>query len=206
MTEDQGPVGGQERSALRGSLFTLAIAVLLVVALAVAWIQWQRAEDLQVANDEFTATIAARDAAADFMTVLFTYRHDDFETHEQEVLAGGTNRFDDFYASSLDSGTRQSVISTEAVSTATVRNTWVSEQDGDDVTVIVLVDTDNTSLLGRRQLEGAWFRVLLELHEGTWLVDEFTNVLVEDEIFDPADGGGTPTESPSATPSPTPTG
>jgi hypothetical protein len=179
----------------------------VVVALALGWVQWQRANDLETANDELTTTNAARDAAADFMTLLFTYRHDDFEVHEQEVLAGGTDRFDDFYTRSLDSGTRQSVLTTQAVSTATVRDAWIGELDGNDITVIVLLDTDNTSQLGRRQLTGAWFRVLLELHDGTWLVDEFTNVLVEDEVFDPA-AGEAPTESPSpsGTPSTTPTG
>lgn len=201
-SEERAPAG----LAARSQRLVVVLAALLVIALVVAAWQWQRAGDLEATNDQLAesseSTMAARTAAAEFMRLLFTYDHETFDQHEAEVLAGGTDRFDQFYLSSLDAGTRESVASTEAVSTATVDEAWVGELAGNDVTVVVRLDTDNVSLLGRRQLQGAWFRVLLERHDGAWLVDEFTNVLVEDEAFDPADGSGGPTDSPSVSPAP----
>lgn len=178
-----------------------AAGVLLLVALAVlAFLQWQRADDLAATDERIEA---ASLAAGRFVTELLGYDHQALDAHEAGVVSRATERFVTEYERALDAGLRDSIVALEAVATATVRDVFIGVVDGDEVEAVVIVDTEVVSRTGTRQLVGAYLQVALDFDEesGVWLVDEVTSVATLDEILTPLEGDGGPEGSPSPSPS-----
>ncbi|MDX1511251.1 MAG: hypothetical protein R3249_07880, partial [Nitriliruptorales bacterium] len=121
------PRHGRGPTALRVSPPSM-LGVLLLVAVVVAFLQWQRANDL--ANDADRRSSAAA-AASDFVTELLGYDHRDLDSHEQRIGQSATDRFLAEYQRALDGGLRDNIVALEAVATVTVRDVFVGDVSSD---------------------------------------------------------------------------
>ena len=188
---------------------TIPMAIVLVIAVVFAVLQWQRANDLAHDKDRQSAAAAV---ASDFVTELLGYDHRDLVSHEERVAATATERFLTEYQRALDGGLRDNIVALEAVAAVTVRDVFVGDASGDRVEVVIVADTEAVSRTGTRRLVGAYLQVALQWDDGAgmWLVDEVTTVATLDEVLEPP-AGESPSgpssplpPSPTSTPSPTP--
>ena len=185
------------------SMSTLGtLAVLLLVALVLAFLQWQRANDLAADADRRSAAAAA---ASGFVSDLLGDDHRELSSHEDRIGAAATDRFLTEYQRALDGGLRENIVALEAVATVTVRDIFVGDLSGDRVEVVIVADTEAVSRTGTRRLVGAYLQVALQWDDdaSVWLVDEVTTVATLDEVLEPPDGDRSPAPTAPSSPSPT---
>jgi Mce-associated membrane protein len=154
------------------------VLALLAGAVGVAVAQWQRAEDL---DDEAADRRDAATAASTFASALLSYSADDLDVARERVTALSTPTFAADYADAFEGGLRTVIDELDAVSTATVRDVFVSEVSGASARAVVVVDAEVTSAAGVRDLTGSYLQIELERVDGRWLVSAATAVGAEDE-------------------------
>ena len=154
------------------------LLVLLAGAAAVAVVQWQRAEDLDAEADERRDVAGA---ASTFASALLSYDAEDLDVARERVTALSTPTFAADYADAFEGGLRTVIDQLDAVSTATVRDVFVSEVSGASARAVVVVDAEVTSTAGVRDLTGSYLQIELERVDDRWLVSAAVAVGAEDE-------------------------
>ena len=167
-----------------GLLAGLLAVVLLAAAVAVAFVQWQRASDLDREIDERRDVATA---ASTFASALLSYDAEDLDLARDRVTALATADFAAEYATAFDEGLSTVIDELDAVSTATVRDVFVAEVSGTSARAIVVVDSSVESTAGVRDLTGSYLQIELELVDDRWLVSAASAVGAEDEaVSEPA--------------------
>ena len=163
-----------------GRRWLVAVVVLAVVAAAVAFglTQRSRADDLEQEADERRAVATA---ASTFASALLSYDADDLDVARERVTALATPDFAAEYEDAFEGGLRAVIDQLNAVSTATVRDVFVSEVSGSSARAVVVIDASVTSDAGVRDLTGSYVQVELEKVGDQWLVSAASAVGAEAE-------------------------
>ena len=171
-------------------LVAVVVLALVVVATTFALTQRNRADDLERDADERRAVAAA---ASTFASALLSYDADDLDVARERVTALATPAFAEEYTDAFEGGLRTVIDELDAVSTATVRDVFVSEVSGSSARAVVVIDASVTSAAGVRDLTGSYLQIELQKVEDRWLVSAASAVGAEDESIT-----GSPTTSTTA--------
>jgi Mce-associated membrane protein len=144
---------------------------------------------------------AVRSAAGTFGAALVTYDYREPDVHRDRVLELATGSFRSEYEDAFDQGLAEIITEVEAVSEGFVDDVYVSAIDEERAEAIVVVDIEHQGSGGARSLADVYFLLALVEVDGTWKVDQVTDL-----NFDAAggDAGSTDPASPGA-PDPTTT-
>jgi Mce-associated membrane protein len=170
-------------------LVGLLVVALLAAAVAVAVVQWQRANDL---DGDITERRDVATAASTFASALLSYDAEDLTAARDRVTSLATADFAAEYATAFDEGLSTVINELDAVSTATVRDVFVAEVSGSSARAIVVVDSSVESSAGVRDLTGSYLQIELQQADDRWLVSAVSAVGAEDESLSgsaPAPGG-----------------
>ena len=168
---DDGARGrSQPRRGPRSRALVLAVAVALVLAgvATVLGVLLVRAggDDL----DEL------RTAAGEFGEALVTYDHEDPDAHRDAVLDRATGSFAGEYEEAFDRGLGELITDLEATSQGFVKDVYVTEVDRGQALAIVVMDIENDGSGGPRTLFDVYVRLTMIEVDGTWLVDDVTDL------------------------------
>lgn len=132
-----------------------------------------------------------RRRAGEFGEALVTYDYRDPDAHRSAVLALSTGSFRQEYEDAFDQGLAQIITDVEATSTGFVKDVYVSELDDEQAQAIVVVDIEHSGSGGPRTLYDVYFRLTFVAVDGSWKVDQVTDL-----NFDA--GSSTPTTAPAS--------
>lgn len=124
-----------------------------------------------------------RETAGRFGEALVTYDYHDPEAHRDAVLGFATGSFREEYENAFDQGLSKIITEVQAVSTGFVKDVYVSAIDDDAAQAIVVVDIEHQGTGGPNTLYDVYFRLTLVNVDGSWKVDQVTDLNF--------DGGGT---------------
>jgi hypothetical protein len=166
VTADPGP----RPSSTRGPAFIVAVslAVLFAVAAAVLAVLVVRTggddqEDL-------------RAAAGRFGEALVTYDYHDPTAHRDAVLGLATGSFRQDYQDAFDQGLSDIITEVQAVSTGTVNEVYLTSVDAGQARAIVSLDIEVSGTSGQRTLLDQYVLLTLIDLDGTWKVDQVTDL------------------------------
>ena len=161
--------------------FVVPVAALIAVA-TIAVLQWQRASDLEDDADERREVATA---ASTFTSALLSYDAADLDAARARVTELATPEFADEYTEAFDGGLRPVIEELGAVSTATVRDVFLSDVSASSARAVVVVDASVRSTAGVRDLTASYIEVELQRVGDRWLVSAATVVGAEDEAITP---------------------
>lgn len=176
--------------ARRALVVAVSLAVVFAVAAAVLAVLLARGSE----DDEAEAL---RTTAGRFGEALVTYDYHDPEAHRDEVLGFATGSFREEYEDAFDQGLGKIITEVEAVSTGFVKDVYLSEVDDDQAQAIVVVDIEHEGTGGANTLYDVYFRLTLVKVDGSWKVDQVTDLNF--------DGGGSSAGAGATTTTSTPT-
>ena len=167
---DPGPEPESSRQR-RGAGFVLAVslAVLFAVAAAVLGAMLLRGSD-DDALDDLRAT------SGRFAEALVSYDYHDPDAHRDAVLELSTGSFRKQYQDAFDKGLGEIITKVQAVSTAYVKDVYLSSVDSNQAQAIVVVDIEHDGSSGPKTLYDVYFRLTLLDLDGHWLVDDVTDL------------------------------
>lgn len=161
-----------EEPGRRSAALILAVTLAVVFGLAAAVLGV-----VAVAQDETDPRLEdVRRTAGRFGETLVTYDYRDPDAHRSAVLALSTGSFRDEYEDAFDGGLAEVITEAEATSTGFVKDIYVSELDEERAQAIVVVDIDHTGAGGPRTLHDVYFRLTFVEVDGTWKVDQVTDL------------------------------
>lgn len=167
---------------------SLVLAVTAAVLFAVAAIVLA----VLLATDSDGASEDLRATAGRFGAALVTYDYHDPEAHRDAVLGYATGSFRQEYEDAFDQGLGQVITEVKAVSTGYVKEVYLSAIDEERAQAIVVVDIEHEGTSGPNTLYDVYFRLTMVRVEGTWKVDQVTDL-----NFD-SPSGPVPSEDPAA--------
>ncbi len=144
-------------------LFGLAAAVLGVVA-----VRGDGGEDDRLAD--------LRRAAGQAGEALLTYDYEDPEAHRDAVLALATGSFRGEYQEAFDQGLGELIIEVQARSQGFVKDVYVSAIDEERAEAIVVADVTRNGAGGERTLFDIYILLTFVEVDGTWKVDQVTDL------------------------------
>lgn len=183
--------------ARRSPALVLAVTLAVVFAVAAAVLGVLAAG--RGGGDERLEEV--RQSAGRFGEALVTYDYRDPDAHRSAVLALSTGSFRQEYEDAFDQGLAQIITEVEATSEGFVKDIYVSELDEERAQAIVVVDIEHSGAGGPQTLYDVYFRLTFVAVDGTWKVDQVTD-LNFDSGAAPTDPTGTTTSTtapPSAT-------
>ncbi|MFD0852891.1 hypothetical protein ACFQ07_11675, partial [Actinomadura adrarensis] len=118
---------------------------------------------------------------------LLAYRHTDLNSSRARIQRLASSDFGKSYEAAF-TGLSDVIGRYKADATATVRDTYVSEIDGERAKALVVLDSEVRSTAGTRRVLGS--KLLLELvrEKGQWRVDAMTSLEADDETMTKPDG------------------
>jgi Mce-associated membrane protein len=119
---------------------------------------------------------ALRDRAGRFGAALVTYDYHDPEAHRDAVLGFATGSFREEYQDAFDQGLAQVITEVQAVSTGYVKDVYLAAVDEERAQAIVVVDIEHEGTSGTNTLYDVYFRLTLVDVDGTWKVDQVTDL------------------------------
>jgi hypothetical protein len=181
----------EAESSRRSPVLILAItlAILFAVAATVLGVVVAGQDDSDPRLEDVRA------AAGRFGEALVTYDYRDPDAHKASVLALSTGSFRQSYEEAFDQGLARIITEVQATSTGFVKDIYVSEIDEERAQAIVVVDIEHDGSGGPRTLFDVYFRLTFVEVDGTWKVDQVTDLNF--------DAGATPTDPTGSTTSTT---
>ncbi|TNY36576.1 hypothetical protein [Thermomonospora catenispora] len=173
-----------------------AVLAALAAAIAVAGLQWHRANGM--AEEEAVRT-AVRTRAAEFGVALLSYDHNDLKAARERVMSMASDDFAKTYDVAFTGGLEGVIGRLKADATATVRNVYVSEVNDTAAKAIVVLDSEVKSTAGTRRVLGSYLEMNLVRQNGQWKVTEVSSIGSINESM-----SGSDDRSPSPTPSSSP--
>jgi hypothetical protein len=155
----------------RVSPLVLAVSLAVVFAVAatvLAVLLAQRGDDGELDG--------LRETAGRFGAALVTYDYHDPEAHRDAVLGFATGSFREEYQDAFDQGLAQVITEVQAVSTGYVKDVYLSAVDEERAQAIVVVDIEHEGTSGANTLYDVYFRLTLVNVDGTWKVDQVTDL------------------------------
>lgn len=163
------PAAPESTGSRRPSRLTLAVALVCLVLLILAALQWRAAESLR---DSDAAARAARATVADKVVALLSYDHATFDEDLAEAEAVMTAGFREEYAPTVEE-IRSSALAQKRSQEAQVVAVAVLSADSERVRTLVFVNTFSTRE-GAEAQQVMQNRVTVELvrEDDAWLVDD----------------------------------
>jgi Mce-associated membrane protein len=183
--------GTRERGGLlagrRDKLTTALILLVLAAVTTTAVLQWRQADHLTQQN---RTQQQVRTRAAEFGQALLAYKHTDLTNARTRIQQLTATDFGKSYEAAFD-GLADTITKYKADATATVRDTYINQIDGDRAKALVILDSEVRSTAGTRRVIGT--KLLLELirEKGQWRVSGLATLQADDETMTKPDG--TPT-------------
>jgi hypothetical protein len=180
-------------------LVVAAFALLLATTTATAVIQWRTAHRL-AARDRTEEEV--RDRSADFGRALLAYKYTNLSAARARIGALTSSDFSSSYETAFD-GLASVITKYQATATATVRDIYLNDFDGQRAKTLVVLDSEVKSTMGVRRVLGTKLLLQLVLEKGSWRVDSMTTFAADDESLTKPDGRverpqqGTPTAQPT---------
>ncbi|TDC97928.1 hypothetical protein [Actinomadura sp. 7K507] len=165
-----------------------ASVVLVLLALAAttvtATLQWREAGRLSQEADT-RQRVGTR--AAEFGQALLAYEHTDLDGSRARIRQLTATDFGRSYEAAFD-GLAAVIGKYKADATATVRDTYVNEIEGDRAKALVVLDSEVRSTAGTRRVLGS--KLLLELvrEKGQWRVSGLVSLEADHESMTKPDG------------------
>ena len=173
-------VSAAHRSRAGAALVLLA----LVAATVTAALQWREAGRLsQEAGTR--QQVAAR--AAEFGQALLAYEHTDLDGSRTRIRQLTAADFGRSYEAAFD-GLAAVIGKYEADATATVRDTYVNEIEGDRAKALVVLDSEVRSTAGTRRVLGSKLMLELVREKGQWRVSGLASLEADNESMTKPDG------------------
>ena len=189
----------------RGRFASLAAALGIAALVAVAVLQTIRVADRDEQLDERRAVAAAAGAVAE---AILSYDYTDTEGSLERLHEHIGGEFEEVYDETFRAVQVPLITQLEAVATAVVNDTYVTEVDGDTAKAIVLVDQTVQSTAGLRTLTGTFLQMELVKRDGRWIVEEIPlrissrNETVTGDPIVPEDPAASTTTTPTTTTTP----
>lgn len=187
---DSGTEASQRPPRRKWPLFAIGLVLALVTGAAVVWGIQQRDD----ADQSRAVVIRQREAAlaaTGFVETLMSYDHEDLDTQQRAVEELATDDFRAEYADAFTADVREQIIDQEASSTVTVQDVFVTIDDDDELTAIVVAVSDVTSAIGASAEIESFLRIRLVRLEDMWKVDDLTSLGSRDRSVPlPAPDGG----------------
>jgi Mce-associated membrane protein len=174
---------GERRDKLTTALILLVLAAVTTTAV----LQWRQADHLTQQN---RTQQQVRTRAAEFGQALLAYKHTDLTNARTRIQQLTATDFGKSYEAAFD-GLADTITKYKADATATVRDTYINQIDGDRAKALVILDSEVRSTAGTRRVIGT--KLLLELirEKGQWRVSGLATLQADDETMTKPDG--TPT-------------
>lgn len=172
---DSGTEASQRPPRRKWPLFAIGLVLALVTGAAVVWGIQQRDD----ADQSRAVVIRQREAAlaaTGFVETLMSYDHEDLDTQQRAVEELATDDFRAEYADAFTADVREQIIDQEASSTVTVQDVFVTIDDDDELTAIVVAVSDVTSAIGASAEIESFLRIRLVRLEDMWKVDDLTSL------------------------------
>lgn len=172
---DSGTEASQRPPRRKWPLFAIGLVLALVTGTAVVWGIQQRDD----ADQSRAVVIRQREAAlaaTGFVETLMSYDHEDLDTQQRAVEELATDDFRAEYADAFTADVREQIIDQEASSTVTVQDVFVTIDDDDELTAIVVAVSDVTSAIGASAEIESFLRIRLVRLEDMWKVDDLTSL------------------------------
>lgn len=150
-------------------VLAVSLAVVFAVAAAVLAVLLAQQGDSSELDD-------LRQTAGSFGAALVTYDYHDPEAHRDAVLGFATGSFREEYQDAFDQGLAQVITEVQAVSTGYVKDVYLSAVDEERAQAIVVVDIEHEGTSGTNTLYDVYFRLTLVDVDGTWKVDQVTDL------------------------------
>lgn len=187
---DSGTEASQRPPRRKWPLFAIGLVLALVTGAAVVWGIQQR-DDADQSRAVVTRQREAALAATGFVETLMSYDHEDLDTQQRAVEELATDDFRAEYADAFTADVREQIIDQEASSTVTVQDVFVTIDDDDELTAIVVAVSDVTSAIGASAEIESFLRIRLVRLEDMWKVDDLTSLGSRDRSVPlPAPDGG----------------
>jgi Mce-associated membrane protein len=162
-------VAPKGRSAWR----PVAFALLFVATVALATVAATLRSNLeQERGDRDEIERVSGDVAA----ALLTYDYRDLERSKARVLANATGKFRAEYETAFETSLRTLIAETQASSTGTVTDIFVTRVDDGAASAIVVANAVANGAAGRRATVGSYIRLDLVEVGGRWRVDGVTDL------------------------------
>ncbi|SEG81428.1 hypothetical protein SAMN04489712_11454 [Thermomonospora echinospora] len=165
-------------------LVAAALALVFATAVATAVIQWRESERL-AARDRSEQQV--RDRSAEFGRALLAYEHTDLPKARARIRGLASADFGRSYETAFD-GLAEVITKYRANATATVRETYLNDFDGEQAKTLVVLDSEVRSTMGVRRVLGTRLLLELVLEKGSWRVDAMTTLPADDETLTKPDG------------------
>ena len=156
-----------DRHSTRRWLPWALVVVAAATAVAMTWVAASLDRRL---DDEGGADSDVSRVAGQFAQALFTYDYRDLASTREEVLATATGGFRSGYEEAFDTVFEPLITKGKAVSDVTVKDVFVSDDEGGEAEAVVVIDTTSESTKGTRQLSNVYLRLSLVDVDGTWKV------------------------------------
>ncbi len=182
--EKPGKAGAASRLPSGRVLLVAVLAVLLVTTSVTAFLQWREAGRLSDAAD---TEQLVRTRSAEFGQALLAYRHTDLDDSRERIRSLSSADFGQSYETAFD-GLAEVIKKYEADATATVRDIYVNEIDGQRAKSLVVLDTEVKSTAGVRRVLGTKLLLELILEKGSWKVNSLATLAADDESLTKPDG------------------
>jgi Mce-associated membrane protein len=182
-------------------LVTIVAIVVALLAIGTAGIQWTKAEQNGAKQAKENKV---RMKASEFVLAFFNYDYSHLDHWQKRMTELSTNDYSKKVLVSF-TGFDKSIVEMKTVSSATIRDSYVTEPDGSNAKAFVVVDSQAKSTPGTLFRTGMKMMLSMVEQKGTWKINEVTALGPDTENW--IDPNGKPMESPvstadSASPSP----
>lgn len=160
-------------TAAAGSALVLSVTLAVVFAVAAAILGVLLA---QAGDDTEDALDDLRGAAGEFGEVLVSYDFHDPEAHRDAVLDRSTGSFRDEYDAAFEQGLGDLITELQATSEGHVKEVFLTEVQDDQALAVVVLDIVTEGAAGANPLYDVYIRLTLIQVDGTWLVDDVTDL------------------------------
>ncbi|MEO3787365.1 hypothetical protein ABGB12_28905 [Actinocorallia sp. B10E7] len=165
-------------------LVMAALALVFLTAVATAGIQWREAGRLA---DRDRTEQQVRTRSAEFARALLAYRHTELPAARARIHDLTSADFGRTYETAFD-GLAEVIAKYRADATATVRESYVDDFDGERAKTLVVLDSEVKSTLGTRRVLGTKLMLELVREKGSWRVDSMVTLPADDETLTKPDG------------------
>lgn len=179
--------------APRRPAFVLAVSLAVVFGLATAVLGVL----LAAGGDDDGREDRLRRAAGQVAEALLTYDHEDPDAHRDTVLALATGSFRSEYEDAFDQGLRDLITQVEASSEGFAKEVYVSAIDEERAEAIVVSDVTRDGAGGPRTLFDIYMLLGFVEVDGTWKVDQVTDLNFDDQAAGGASNGSDPASTTS---------
>jgi len=171
-------------AVLSRRLVAAGLVLVFLTAVATAFLQWREADRLA---DRDRTEQQVRTRSAEFARALLAYRHTELDTSQSRIRDLTSTDFNRTYETAFG-GLSEVIAKYEADATATVREVYLDDFDGEQAKTLVVLDSEVRSTLGVRRVLGTKLMLELVLEKDDWRVDSMVTLPADDETLTKPDG------------------